>query len=181
MKGGREREGGQRIEFIYCLFQLVILYAVSAVYFAGVMVRLMLTLTPLVCSMASITASHLLDTFLDTSSKDGQIPSPQLTISPQLHVHNTYAIIDFPKAYQQLEFFAFVKSIRKLFFFHIQRLIPSRPQPSVRKERVRRRSRSHRPRKESRGRKRKKRRCQRVKFSMKRLVCAAHACTWALE
>lgn len=33
----------------------------------------MLTLTPLVCSMAAISVSHLLDTFLDPSSKDGEI------------------------------------------------------------------------------------------------------------
>ena len=32
----------------------IILYAVSAVYFAGVMVRLMLTLTPCVCILAAI-------------------------------------------------------------------------------------------------------------------------------
>lgn len=32
----------------------IILYAVSAVYFAGVMVRLMLTLTPCVCVLAAI-------------------------------------------------------------------------------------------------------------------------------
>jgi dolichyl-diphosphooligosaccharide--protein glycosyltransferase len=42
----------------------VVLYAVSAVYFAGVMVRLMLTLTPLVCVLASISISHTLDTFM---------------------------------------------------------------------------------------------------------------------
>ena len=44
----------------YCIKQVndervfIILYAVSAVYFAGVMVRLMLTLTPCVCVLAAI-------------------------------------------------------------------------------------------------------------------------------
>lgn len=52
---------------------LVVLYAVSAVYFAGVMVRLMLTLTPIVCVLASISISHTLDSFMKNgnSSKEG--------------------------------------------------------------------------------------------------------------
>ena len=49
-----------------CVFP-VVLYAVSAVYFAGVMVRLMLTLTPIVCVLAAISVSHILDTFLSSS------------------------------------------------------------------------------------------------------------------
>lgn len=40
------------------------LYAVSAVYFAGVMVRLMLTLTPCVCMLAAIGFSSTLDNYL---------------------------------------------------------------------------------------------------------------------
>ncbi|GLH01382.1 Dolichyl-diphosphooligosaccharide--protein glycosyltransferase subunit STT3B [Gryllus bimaculatus] len=42
----------------------VVLYALSAVYFAGVMVRLMLTLTPVVCILSGIAFSHLLDLVL---------------------------------------------------------------------------------------------------------------------
>ncbi|KZO92856.1 glycosyltransferase family 66 protein [Calocera viscosa TUFC12733] len=42
----------------------VIIYAVMASYFAGVMVRLMLTLTPVVCMAAAIALSSLLDTYL---------------------------------------------------------------------------------------------------------------------
>lgn len=42
----------------------VILYAISAVYFAGVMVRLMLTLTPVVCILSGIAFSGLLDVYL---------------------------------------------------------------------------------------------------------------------
>jgi dolichyl-diphosphooligosaccharide--protein glycosyltransferase len=42
----------------------VVLYALSAVYFAGVMVRLMLTLTPVVCVLSGITFSRLLELYL---------------------------------------------------------------------------------------------------------------------
>ncbi|KLJ06617.1 dolichyl-diphosphooligosaccharide-protein glycosyltransferase [Blastomyces silverae] len=42
----------------------VIIYAVLASYFAGVMVRLMLTLTPIVCVAAAMVLSHILDTYL---------------------------------------------------------------------------------------------------------------------
>ncbi|KAI9143633.1 Oligosaccharyl transferase STT3 subunit-domain-containing protein [Paraphysoderma sedebokerense] len=41
----------------------VILYSVTASYFAGVMVRLMLTLTPIVCVAAAMAVSKLLDTY----------------------------------------------------------------------------------------------------------------------
>lgn len=42
----------------------IVLYAISAVYFAGVMVRLMLTLTPCVCILAAIAFSKLFDLYL---------------------------------------------------------------------------------------------------------------------
>lgn len=42
----------------------VVLYALSAVYFAGVMVRLMLTLTPVVCILSAIAFSSLLEHYL---------------------------------------------------------------------------------------------------------------------
>lgn len=54
----------------YCIKKIndervfVVLYAISAVYFAGVMVRLMLTLTPVVCILAGVGFSSLLDVFL---------------------------------------------------------------------------------------------------------------------
>lgn len=54
----------------YCIKKIndervfVVLYAISAVYFAGVMVRLMLTLTPVVCMLAGIAFSSLLEVFL---------------------------------------------------------------------------------------------------------------------
>ncbi|KZT07345.1 glycosyltransferase family 66 protein [Laetiporus sulphureus 93-53] len=48
----------------------VIIYAVVASYFAGVMVRLMLTLTPVVCVSAAVAFSSLLDTYLDPTEPD---------------------------------------------------------------------------------------------------------------
>lgn len=41
----------------------VIIYGIMASYFAGVMVRLMLTLTPVVCVTAAIALSNILDTY----------------------------------------------------------------------------------------------------------------------
>lgn len=46
----------------------VVIYAVLASYFAGVMVRLMLTLTPIVCVASALALSHVLDTYLATDS-----------------------------------------------------------------------------------------------------------------
>lgn len=42
----------------------MILYAVTAVYFAGVMVRLMLTLTPVVCILAGIAFSCIFEKYM---------------------------------------------------------------------------------------------------------------------
>jgi len=52
----------------------IVIYAVLASYFAGVMVRLMLTLTPVVCVAAAIAVSHILDAFLslDTPPEPSQ-------------------------------------------------------------------------------------------------------------
>ncbi|XP_059610178.1 dolichyl-diphosphooligosaccharide--protein glycosyltransferase subunit STT3B [Phlebotomus argentipes] len=61
----------------YCIKRIndelvfVVLYAISAVYFAGVMVRLMLTLTPVVCILSGVAFSGLLEVFL----KDDNAPS----------------------------------------------------------------------------------------------------------
>ncbi|KAF9808192.1 hypothetical protein SFRURICE_017344 [Spodoptera frugiperda] len=51
----------------------VALYALSAVYFAGVMVRLMLTLTPVVCVLAGIAFSILCDQVL----REEELPTQQ--------------------------------------------------------------------------------------------------------
>lgn len=56
---------------VYMCFQtlkdeqvFIVIYAVLASYFAGVMVRLMLTLTPVVCIAAALALSNILDTYL---------------------------------------------------------------------------------------------------------------------
>lgn len=48
----------------------VIIYSVLASYFAGVMVRLMLTLTPVVCVAAAVAISSVFETFLDPKQPD---------------------------------------------------------------------------------------------------------------
>jgi len=53
----------------------IVLYAISAVYFAGVMVRLMLTLTPCVCILAAIAFSQLFDLYLREEDSEGGGPS----------------------------------------------------------------------------------------------------------
>ena len=64
---------------VYMCFQtlddghvFVVIYAVLASYFAGVMVRLMLTLTPIVCVAAALVLSRILDTYLSVDR-----PSPE--------------------------------------------------------------------------------------------------------
>jgi len=49
----------------------VIIYALVGTYFAGVMVRLMLTLTPCVCVAAAVALSTVLDTYIDPRMPDG--------------------------------------------------------------------------------------------------------------
>ena len=46
----------------------VVIYAVLSSYFAGVMVRLMLTLTPIVCVAAALALSHIIDNYTTISS-----------------------------------------------------------------------------------------------------------------
>lgn len=60
---------------VYLCFQeladehvFIVVYAVLNSYFAGVMVRLMLTLTPVVCVAAAITVSQLLNNYLSLKS-----------------------------------------------------------------------------------------------------------------
>ena len=48
----------------------IVIYAVLSSYFAGVMVRLMLTLTPVVCVAAALALSQILDTFLVAESPE---------------------------------------------------------------------------------------------------------------
>ncbi|KAF2498343.1 STT3 subunit of Oligosaccharyl transferase [Lophium mytilinum] len=51
----------------------IVIYAVLASYFAGVMVRLMLTLTPIVCVASAIAFSQILDTYMSIDS-----PTPEV-------------------------------------------------------------------------------------------------------
>ena len=48
----------------------VIIYSIVASYFAGVMVRLMLTLTPVVCVASAVALSTMLDTYIDPAEPD---------------------------------------------------------------------------------------------------------------
>ncbi|KAM0424756.1 hypothetical protein ACHAPT_010066 [Fusarium lateritium] len=64
---------------VYMCFQnlrdehvFVVVYSLFASYFAGVMVRLMLTLTPIVCVAAAMAVSQVLDTYLEVKS-----PNPE--------------------------------------------------------------------------------------------------------
>ena len=56
----------------------IILYAVSSVYFAGVMVRLMLTLTPCVCVLAAIAFSKLFELYLKEEDAPGSVATKDL-------------------------------------------------------------------------------------------------------
>ncbi|PKI85100.1 dolichyl-diphosphooligosaccharide--protein glycotransferase [Malassezia vespertilionis] len=53
----------------------VVIYAVAGSYFSGVMVRLMLTLTPCVCVSAAIALSTILDTYLGPSDTFSDTPN----------------------------------------------------------------------------------------------------------
>lgn len=52
----------------------IVIYAVLSSYFAGVMVRLMLTLTPVVCVAAAMAISSMLDAFLAINTPLGDKP-----------------------------------------------------------------------------------------------------------
>ncbi|KAK3362919.1 glycosyltransferase family 66 protein [Lasiosphaeria hispida] len=69
---------------VYLCFQqladehvFLVVYALFGSYFAGVMVRLMLTLTPVVCVTAAIAASSLLDTYLNDKSPNPEDYRPE--------------------------------------------------------------------------------------------------------
>lgn len=71
----------------------VVLYGVLASYFAGVMVRLMLTLTPVVCCAAALALSQILDTYLylpspaadsANESSNGSVKASKISANPSL-------------------------------------------------------------------------------------------------
>ena len=70
----------------------VVIYAVLASYFAGVMVRLMLTLTPVVCVAAALALSHIFDTYLyiptpaeePSDGSNGSVKASKIAANPSL-------------------------------------------------------------------------------------------------
>ncbi|KAK0730652.1 putative oligosaccharyltransferase [Lasiosphaeris hirsuta] len=69
---------------VYLCFQqladehvFLVVYSLFGSYFAGVMVRLMLTLTPVVCVTAAVAASSLLDTYLSDKSPNPEEYHPE--------------------------------------------------------------------------------------------------------
>uniref|UniRef100_A0A915DK88 dolichyl-diphosphooligosaccharide--protein glycotransferase n=1 Tax=Ditylenchus dipsaci TaxID=166011 RepID=A0A915DK88_9BILA len=66
----------------------VILYAITAVYFAGVMVRLMLTLTPVVCILAGIAFSTIFEKYMieeGDCKKNGDLKETKETTDRRLY------------------------------------------------------------------------------------------------
>ncbi|KAK5126953.1 oligosaccharyl transferase stt3 subunit [Meristemomyces frigidus] len=73
----------------------IVIYAVLASYFAGVMVRLMLTLTPVVCVAAAMALSQILDTFLVASSpEDKSTDAPKANGTPSASANGSANIKD---------------------------------------------------------------------------------------
>ena len=70
----------------------VVIYAVLSSYFAGVMVRLMLTLTPVVCVAAALALSHIFDTYLymptpaegPSDGSNGSVKTSKIAANPSL-------------------------------------------------------------------------------------------------
>jgi dolichyl-diphosphooligosaccharide--protein glycosyltransferase len=60
----------------------VVVYAILASYFSGVMVRLMLTLTPIVCVAAAMILSMILDTYLTLASPDADAQAVEAANGP---------------------------------------------------------------------------------------------------
>ncbi len=75
----------------------IIVYAVLASYFAGVMVRLILTLTPCVCIAAAVAFSNVLDTYLDFSEREDD-KTPETGTPDEVDDTSTYATKSIPPA-----------------------------------------------------------------------------------
>lgn len=87
---------------VYMCFQqlrdehvFIVIYAVLSSYFAGVMVRLMLTLTPVVCVAAALILSKLLDTYLKIESppapeaEEASAPASKTVRVPVVGIYST--------------------------------------------------------------------------------------------
>ncbi|KAG2750196.1 glycosyltransferase family 66 protein [Suillus brevipes Sb2] len=75
----------------------VIIYAVVASYFAGAMVRLMLTLTPVVCVCAAVALSSLMDLILSALLKSPPSAIDNLLILP-LHISSNRRHLALPQS-----------------------------------------------------------------------------------
>lgn len=71
----------------------VILYAISAVYFAGVMVRLMLTLTPVVCILSGVAFSGLLEVFLKEDNQPDRIQNEETEDLEKKNMYDKPALV----------------------------------------------------------------------------------------
>jgi dolichyl-diphosphooligosaccharide--protein glycosyltransferase len=67
----------------------IIIYAVFASYFAGVMVRLMLTLTPVVCVSSAIALSSLLDVYVDVTEPEPEADNDADSVARPTNVSAT--------------------------------------------------------------------------------------------
>jgi len=72
----------------------IVIYAVLASYFAGVMVRLMLTLTPVVCVAAALALSRILDAFLVSSQPEPPTEKPAATTAAAVKEKAASAVSD---------------------------------------------------------------------------------------
>lgn len=84
------------------VYFIVVLYALSAVYFAGVMVRLMLTLTPVVCILSGVAFSGLLELFLredDTSRSEDSDGEDEQTASGGRRLYDKVCILAVPTGF----------------------------------------------------------------------------------
>ena len=91
----------------------------SAVYFAGVMVRLMLTLTPVVCVLSGIAFSHLLGLYLKEEENPNSQDSDSETDdgSNEKSSRNLYDKVS--DIYEDNLIFYFVIKFTCLFFFFL--------------------------------------------------------------
>jgi len=78
----------------------IVIYAVLASYFAGVMVRLMLTLTPVVCVAAALALSRILDAFLVSTQPEPPTEKSAATTAAAIKDKAASAVTDTLKSTQ---------------------------------------------------------------------------------
>ncbi len=95
----------------------MILYAITAVYFAGVMVRLMLTLTPVVCILSGIVFAHTYERYLfdETATKQTAKEVCDLAILLCLFLcNNSLLCLRIAKGKEQTQWIRIKKKTKKL-------------------------------------------------------------------